>query len=56
MYKKINFFCSSVLLEGGDEIRSLSKPFCDEILPPPNRHPFFKTGGYKEMSSIFADQ
>jgi hypothetical protein len=29
--KKITFFCLTVLLEGGDEIRSLSLGFCDEI-------------------------
>ncbi len=39
--KKIIFFLLSVLLEGGDEIRSLTMQFCDEILPPPqNRHLF----------------
>jgi hypothetical protein len=32
--KKNIFFLLSVLLEGGDEIRSLSMQFCDEILPP----------------------
>ncbi len=40
MYQKISFFFLSDLLEGGDEIRSLSMQFCDEILPPPNRHLF----------------
>ncbi len=34
MYKKNIFSLLSVLLEGGDEIRSLSMQFCDEILPP----------------------
>ena len=41
--KNIKFFCFSVLLEGGDEIRSLSMLICDEILPPPNRHLFWKS-------------
>jgi hypothetical protein len=34
MSKKITFFCLTVLLEGGDEIRSLSLGFCDEIKHP----------------------
>jgi hypothetical protein len=34
MYKKITFSCFTVLLEGGDEIRSLSMVFCDEIKHP----------------------
>ncbi len=34
MSKKISFFCLTVLLEGGDEIRSLSLGFCDEIKHP----------------------
>ncbi len=32
--KKITFPCFTVLLEGGDEIRSLSMVFCDEIKHP----------------------
>ncbi len=32
--KKNIFFLLSALLEGGDEIRSLSMQLCDEILPP----------------------
>jgi hypothetical protein len=42
MYKKNIFFFLSVLLEGGDEIRSLSMQFCDEILPPPQTVTFFE--------------
>ncbi len=34
MYKKLTFFCLTVLLEGVDEIRSLSLGFCDEIKHP----------------------
>ncbi len=34
MYKKFTFFCFTALLEGGDEIRSLSMVFCDEIKHP----------------------
>jgi hypothetical protein len=34
MYKKNTFSCLTVLLEGGDEIRSLSMVFCDEIKHP----------------------
>ncbi len=34
MYKKLTFFCLTVLLEGGDEIRSFSLVFCDEIKYP----------------------
>jgi hypothetical protein len=34
MYKKITFSCFTVLLEGGDEIRSLSMVYCDEIKHP----------------------
>ncbi len=34
MYKKLPFFCLTVLLEGGDEIRSFSLVFCDEIKHP----------------------
>jgi hypothetical protein len=34
MYKKFTFFCLTVLLEGGDKIRSLSLWFCDEIKHP----------------------
>ncbi len=34
MYKKLIFFCLTVLLEGGDEIRSFSVMFCDEIKHP----------------------
>jgi hypothetical protein len=32
--KKITFFWLTVFLEGGDEIRSLSLGFCDEIKHP----------------------
>ncbi len=32
--KKITFSCFTVLLEGGDEIRSLSMVFCDKIKHP----------------------
>jgi hypothetical protein len=34
MYKKVPFFCLTVLLEGGDEIRSFSLVYCDEIKHP----------------------
>ena len=34
MYKKITFFCLTVLLEGADEIRSFSLVFCNEIKHP----------------------
>ncbi len=34
MYKKFTFFCFTALLEGGEEIRSLSMVFCDEIKHP----------------------
>jgi hypothetical protein len=34
MSKKLTFFFLTVLLEGGDEIRSLSLGVCDEIKHP----------------------
>jgi hypothetical protein len=46
MYKKLTFFWLTVLLEGGDVIRSLSLGFCDEI-----KHP--KTGTFLWQILIF---